>query len=62
MAKYKYNGSDERVFPTLGITVQPDSEFEAPEGFIAEGVALASTGFNKPKPTMSAPSDKTVGE
>ena len=31
--KLKYNGTDERVFPSLGITVKPGDEFDAPEGF-----------------------------
>jgi hypothetical protein len=33
MMKLTYNGTDERVFPTLGITVKPGDEFDAPEGF-----------------------------
>lgn len=31
--KYKYNGTDERVFPSIGVTVKPGDEFDAPEGF-----------------------------
>jgi hypothetical protein len=33
MMKYKYNGTDERVFPSIGKTVKPGDEFDAPEGF-----------------------------
>jgi hypothetical protein len=39
MPKYHYHGSDARVFPTLGLTVEPDTEFEAPEGFDAPEVS-----------------------
>lgn len=41
MPKYHYHGSDARVFPTLGLVVEPDAEFEAPEGFEAPEVTLA---------------------
>lgn len=67
--KYKYNGTDERVFPSIGKTVKPGDEFDAPEGFVAVDVISAST---KPsvtettKPietttTVSAASDKKLG-
>jgi hypothetical protein len=60
--KLKYNGTDERVFPTLGITLKPGDEFDAPEGFAHPDCAAA--GFAKPAavtptpaPTKSAASD-----
>jgi hypothetical protein len=31
--KLTYKGTDERVFPTLGITVKPGDEFDAPDDF-----------------------------
>jgi hypothetical protein len=31
--KLTYIGSDERAFPTLGITVKPGDEIDAPDGF-----------------------------
>ena len=58
--KYKYNGSDVRVFPTLGITVKPGDEFEAPENFDVPNVV--PTGAKKSTPATSAASDPTVGE
>jgi hypothetical protein len=63
--KYKYTGTDERVFPSLGIVVKPNEEFEAPENFHAADVI--SVGSSKPfvKPaisTSSAASDTKVGE
>ena len=58
--KYKYNGSDVRVFPTLGITVEPGDEFEAPENFDVPNVV--PTGAKKTTPTPSAASDTTLGE
>jgi hypothetical protein len=58
--KYKYNGTDTRVFPTLGIIVKPGDEFEAPENFNVPNVVPA--GANKSTPVTSAASDTTVGE
>lgn len=58
--KYKYNGTDERVFPTLGIIVQPGDEFEAPDDLNVPNVVPA--GANKLTPAKSAASDPTVGE
>ena len=66
--KYKYNGTDERVFPSLGITVKPNDEFDAPDNFSAAGVTpVGAKTFTKPtetkpEPTKSAASDTTVGE
>lgn len=57
--KYKYNGTDERVIPSLGIVVKPGEEFDAPENFIAANV-VTSTGTaavqstNKPTTTSVA--------
>ena len=31
--KLTYNGSDERVFPSLGLVLKQGDEFDAPEGF-----------------------------
>jgi hypothetical protein len=65
--KYKYTGTDERVFPSLGIVVKPNEEFDAPEDFSAADVTPAGakvlTPAPKPtEPTKSAASDTTVGE
>ena len=59
--KLKYNGTDERVFPSLGITVKPGDEFDAPEGFthpdcLAPGAAKPAA-IPTPAPTKSAASD-----
>ena len=51
--KYKYNGTDERVFPSLGVVVKPGEEFEAPENFSAPDVTPAGTFKPTPKPTTS---------
>jgi len=40
--KYKYNGTDERVFPGVKVTVKPGDEFDAPEGFNAANVVPAA--------------------
>ena len=58
--KYKYNGTDSRVFPTLGIVVNPGDEFEAPDNLNVPNVVPA--GAHKSTPVTSAASDTTVGE
>lgn len=61
--KVKYTGTDERVFPTLGITVKPGEEFDAPEDFVAHNVEAAkATTAPKATATPSAASDTKVGE
>ena len=65
--KYKYNGTDERVFPSIGITVKPGDEFDAPDDFVAADVTSADAKPSFPKPTeptstVSAASDKKLGE
>jgi len=67
--KYKYNGTDERVFPSIGTTVKPGDEFDAPEGFVAANVTLASAKPSlteptepKEKITMSAAPDHKLGD
>ncbi len=71
--KYKYNGTDERVFPGVKVTVKPGDEFDAPEGFIAANVVPAAAKSSTVKPTepkeiqeekitMSAASDHKLGD
>ena len=64
MAKYRYIGTDERVFPSLGITVEPNDEFDAPDDFVAYAVepasAKISTKPTAPTTTSAAP-DTTQG-
>jgi len=54
--KYKYTGSDTRVFPTLSLVVKPNEEFEAPENLDLPDVAPTN------KSTVSAAPDLKVGE
>ena len=49
--KYKYNGTDERVFPSLGVVVKPGDEFDAPDNFNAPDVTPAGTFKPAPKTT-----------
>ena len=76
--KYKYIGETEKVFPSIGVTVKPGDEFDAPAGFVAVNVTLAETKpsfSSKPKKheevkeakeeesiEPSAASDTTLGE
>lgn len=57
--KVKYTGEDERVFPTLGITVEPGQEFDAPSDFVAQGVVPSGKATSTPTP--SAATDTTQG-
>ena len=63
--KLKYNGTDERVFPAIGITVKPGDEFDAPEGFAHPDCAPAGSA-PKVVPTapikQSASTDQKAGE
>ena len=66
MATYIYNGSDEREFPTLVLTVKPGDTFDAPDGLDVADVSLASGKKATPAATVvtpapSASSDSTVG-
>lgn len=58
--KYKYTGTDSRVFPTLSIVVAQGEEFEAPDNLDVPNVVPA--GANKSTPVTSAASDPTVGD
>jgi hypothetical protein len=63
MSRYQYNGEDVREFPTISITVNPGDQFDAPDGFAADGVVAASQS-KKTAPAVepsSAPSDTTQG-
>jgi len=54
--KYIYNGTDERVFPSLGVAVKPGEEFEAPENFSAPDVVAVGAAKPSIKPTAPTPS------
>ena len=49
--QFTYNGSDERVFPSIAVTVQPGDTFEAPDDFSAANV-LAPKAAPDPTPTV----------
>jgi hypothetical protein len=55
--KYIYNGTDERVFPSLGVVVKPGEEFEAPENFVAVNVVPSATTTKIAKPSTSVATD-----
>jgi hypothetical protein len=65
MAKYRYTGTDERVFPSLGLVVEPNDEFDAPDDFVAYAVEPVSAKISAkptvPTTTMSAAPDTTQG-
>lgn len=67
MSQFKYDGDEERVIASLGITVNKGDVFEAPEDFSAYGFSSVNSTFKKSTapavaPEPSAPSDITVDE
>ena len=46
--KFQYNGSDERVFPTLSLVVKAGDTFEAPDDFSAADVSPIQPKAEKP--------------
>ena len=52
MTTFTYNGEEERVFPTLGITVKKGEKFEAPDNFSALNVSVSKTTKATPAPTV----------
>jgi hypothetical protein len=48
MPRYEYNGEVERVFPTLGLTVNKGDSFDGPEGLTAEGLSIVSSARTAP--------------
>jgi hypothetical protein len=72
MPRYEYTGEDERVIPDLSLVVNKGDTFDAPDGFKATGVQLASSktapAVEKDKKELpkeevkpSAPSDISAG-
>jgi hypothetical protein len=61
--KYKYIGTDERVFPSLGVVVNSGDEFNAPENFVAPDCVPSSEtkSFTKPT-TLSTETKKQESE
>lgn len=53
MAKYQYNGDEERSFPSLGITVKKGDTFEGPDGLRAPGLSLESSAKSAPAVTAT---------
>jgi hypothetical protein len=60
MATYQYNGSGEKEFPTLGITVKNGDTFDSADEIVNADVTLASS-TKKTTPTPAAPSATTQG-
>jgi hypothetical protein len=60
MARYIYNGDEDRVFPSLGITVKKGESFDGPEGLRARGLSLDSNA--KSAPAVTTAPKETVKE
>ena len=56
MARYIYNGDEDRTFPSLGITVKKGESFDGPEGLRARGLSLDSNAKSAPA-VPSAPKE-----
>jgi len=57
VAKFVYNGEQELVLPTLGLTVAPGDVIEAPTDFVVDGFAPS-----KDKVTKVSDADPIVAE
>jgi hypothetical protein len=53
MARYIYNGDEDRIFPSLGITVKKGESFDGPEGLRARGLSLDSNAKSAPAVTTA---------
>jgi hypothetical protein len=64
MMKLTYKGTEEKVFPTLGVTLKPGDVFDAPEGFSHPDFVAGGAAKPAPQTTInpSAASDKKAGE
>ena len=57
MARYTYNGDEDRAFPSLGITVKKGDSFDGPEGLRARGLSLASSAPKTAPAVTEAPKE-----
>ena len=57
MARYTYNGDEDRTFPSLGITVKKGDSFDGPEGLRARGLSLASSAPKTAPAVAEAPKE-----
>ena len=58
--KLTYNGVEERVFPSLGATLNQGDEIDAPENFSHPDFSSGAKSITKPNP--SAASDSNTNE
>ena len=57
MTTYQYIGNDERVFPTLGVTVNSGDTFDAIDGLTVVDVVVATAKKSTAPAVASTPSD-----
>lgn len=62
MPTFTYEGEQELVFPTLGVTVNYGDTFEAPEGFTAHNVVPATGKKATKNATATTVSEDTATE
>lgn len=62
MARYTYNGDEDRTFPSLGITVKKGESFDGPEGLRARGLSLASSAPKTAPAVSEAPKEAAKKE
>jgi hypothetical protein len=58
MTKYRYEGQEELVFPTLGVTVKNGDEFDGPEGLTVNKLVVADSKKSKIATDVVAPSSE----
>jgi len=60
MARFQYNGDEERVFPTIAVTVKSGDQFDAPDDFVAEDVTPVASIKKVAQPDTPAPVTATT--
>jgi hypothetical protein len=60
MTKYRYEGQEELVFPTLGLTIKNGDEFEGPEGLTLNKLVVADSKKSKIATDQVAPSSEPI--
>jgi hypothetical protein len=57
VVKYVYQGDEELVFPTLGVTVKKGSTFEGPDDITTSGIIIEGKASKTEKVSDSAPAE-----
>ena len=57
MTKYKYDGDEVLIFPSLGLTVKKGDTFDGPDGIAVAGVTIDGKGKIAPAAPVADETD-----